>query len=224
MRALIADTDLLRAAAAKLIERQYAGVGLTGIHYLPDSPYSLTLVVLDDGAVVGTMTLTSDSEAGLLVDKTFPGKAAERSAAGRHACELTKLAFDPAVRSKEALAALFQIAFVYGRARACTDVFIEVHPHHARFYERMLGFVKVGPPCMNLRVNAPAVLLWLDASYVAGQIALHAGTAGRPGAAKSLYPYFPPLFGKSNDDGNDDGEILVAAVHAGDDKAAGKAG
>jgi hypothetical protein len=196
MRAAYADTAQLRAAAASLIASQYASVGLTGIHHLPDSVDSITMVVLDGCAVVGTMTLAIDSGAGLLVDKTFPNAAKQRNV-GQRACELTKLAFDPAVQSKEALAVLFHLAFVHGRALGCTDVFIEVHPRHARFYKRMLGFVKVGKECLNARVNAPAVLLWLDAEYVALQVELHAGTAGEPGAARSLYSYFPvraPLF------------------------------
>jgi ribosomal protein S18 acetylase RimI-like enzyme len=224
MRAIVAHTAQLRAAAANLIASQYAGAGLAGSHQLPDSPHSVTLVVLDDGAAMGTLTLTVDSDAGLLADKTFRAEIESRSKYGRRACEITKLACDPAARSKDALAALLDMAYTYGRSRGCTDVFIEVHPRHAKFYERMLGFVKAGPARLNRRVNAPAVLLWLDADYMGRQIALYAGTAGAPGASRSLYPYFPTLTGKRDDDGNDDAEILVAPVDAGKAKGASQAG
>lgn len=211
MRAIVADTEQLRHAAANLVSRQYAGAGLAGVHALPDGPHSVTLAVLDAGAVMGTMTLTFDSPAGLLADAAFRDEIDQRRAAGSLVCEMTKLAFDTAGRSMEALAALVQLAYELGTARGASDLFIEVHPRHAAFYQRMLGFIPVGGKRMNARVNAPAVLLCLDAIYVGLQIALHAGTAGQPDATRSLYPYFTRK-GNPVHDGLCDAAILVARV------------
>jgi hypothetical protein len=126
---------------------------------------------------------------------------------------MTKLAFDVAGRSMEALAALVQLAYQLGTARGANELFIEVHPRHAAFYQRMLGFIPVGPKRLNARVNAPAVLLCLDAIYVGLQIMLHAGTAGQPDATRSLYPYFTRK-GNTAHDGLCDAAILVARASA----------
>ena len=66
---------------------------------------------------------------------------------------------------------------------------IEVHPRHAGFYKRMLGFTEIGGEKACPRVNdAPAVLLHLDMRHVDEQIALLGGTGA--GRGRSLYAYF----------------------------------
>ena len=40
------------------------------------------------------------------------------------------------------------------------------------------------------RVNAPAVLLWVDIGYVEEQIERYGGTSDNPDTTRSLYPYF----------------------------------
>jgi hypothetical protein len=141
--------------------------------------------------VIGTVTLGIDSEEGLLADEIFKPEIDARRRAGGKVCELTKLAFDPDIRSKFALASLFHIVFIYGRRmHNCTDVFIEVNPRHRRFYETMLGFKRQCEIRTNPRVNAPAVLLWVDIGYVEEQIRKYGGTSDNPDTTRSLYPYF----------------------------------
>ncbi|MBU3077657.1 hypothetical protein KOF26_07220 [Sphingomonas sp. XMGL2] len=103
---------------------------------------------------------------------------------------MTKFAFDPDVQSKELMAALFHIVFVYGhRTHGCTDLLIEVNPRHVRFYEAMLGFRRVGAVKMNDGVAAPAQLMWLKVAAIREQINHF---ANRPDhlASRSLYPFF----------------------------------
>jgi hypothetical protein len=109
--------------------------------------------------------------------------------AGAKVCEITRLAIDPEHGSKEVLGALFHLAYMLGGIlHGATDVFIEVNPRHVIFYQRMLNFKQAGSCRMCERVNAPAVLLHLEAAYVAKQVALYGGQQ-RTGK-KSLYPYF----------------------------------
>ena len=58
------------------------------------------------------------------------------------------------------LGTLFHLAYIHGRLiRGATDLVIEVHPRHASFYRRMLGFRIIGAERICPRVDAPAVLM-----------------------------------------------------------------
>lgn len=187
----LASTEHGRSHASSLVHRMYATRGYTVSDTTEECPHRVTVTIAEAEQVIGTITLGIDSSAGILADEIFPDEVADFRQRGRKVCELTKLAFDPATRSKTALASLFHIIFIYlRRVQKCSDIFIEVNPRHRRFYERMLGFKKVGHKKTNLRVNAPAYLLCVDTAYVEQQIEKHGGTAGLEHAEKSLYPYF----------------------------------
>ena len=190
-RIRLADTEHGRNKASMLINKMYAWRGYGSAHQVKSSPSRITLTASDKDRVIGTVTLGIDSDEGLLADEIFKPEIDMRRQAGGKVCELTKLAFDPDIRSKFALASLFHIVFIYGRRmHGCTDVFIEVNPRHRRFYETMLGFKRVCETRTNTRVNAPAVLLWVDIGYVEEQIERYGGTSDNPDTTRSLYPYF----------------------------------
>lgn len=190
-RIRLADTESGRNSASMLINKMYAWRGYGSAHQVKASPSRITLTASDKEKVIGTVTLGIDSEEGLLADEIFKPEIDRRRNAGGKVCELTKLAFDPDIRSKFALASLFHIVFIYGRRmHGCTDVFIEVNPRHRRFYETMLGFKRQCEIRTNPRVNAPAVLLWVDIGYVEEQIHKYGGTSDNPDTTRSLYPYF----------------------------------
>jgi hypothetical protein len=190
-RIRLADTERGRNSASMLINKMYAWRGYGSAHQVKASPSRITLTASDKEKVIGTVTLGIDSEEGLLADEIFKPEIDMRRNAGGKVCELTKLAFDPDIRSKFALASLFHIVFIYGRRmHNCTDVFIEVNPRHRRFYETMLGFKRQCEIRTNPRVNAPAVLLWVDIGYVEEQIRRYGGTSDNPDTTRSLYPYF----------------------------------
>lgn len=190
-RIRLADTENGRNSASMLINKMYAWRGYGSGHVVKANPSRITLTASDKERVIGTVTLGIDSEEGLLADEIFKPEIDVRRQAGGKVCELTKLAFDPDIRSKFALASLFHIVFIYGRRmHGCTDVFIEVNPRHRRFYETMLGFRRLCETRMNPRVNAPAVLLWVDIDYVEEQIMKYGGTSDNPDTTRSLYPYF----------------------------------
>jgi hypothetical protein len=159
MRAQIADTPELRVAASALITKQYAAKGY-GAHQLPESDHAVSIVVLREEVVVGTLTITIDSPAGLLTDLTYGQYVNDRRALGRRCVEITKFAFD--ARDYRAVDAGFRLAIAIMLARGCTDLFAEVNPKQQDFYEKRLRFWSVGAQAVAERVGAPAVLLWIE--------------------------------------------------------------
>lgn len=187
----LADTDEGRNSANMLVERMYSWRGYATSHQTLESPNLLTLIAAENHSTIGTISISFDSPAGILADETYKDEINIFRSRGSRICEFTKLAFDPAVHSKQVLASVFHVAFIYAwHIRNCTDLFVEVNPRHRRFYERMLGFKRHGQTKNNPRVNAPSVLLRLDLGYAEHQIQKFGGSNNPPGSEKSLYPYF----------------------------------
>ena len=189
----VVDDQGRREAARKLLNGRYGWRGYGSAHDLGSDRHHTTFAAEIDGEIVGTMTLAIDSPDGLAIDRTFRDVAADaRREPGTRICELTKLAFDEGVRSKEVLAGLFHMAFIYGTMLSdCTDLFIEVNPRHVRFYQTMLGFRSVGGECLNLSVGAPSRLMRLAVDEIGRNIRQMTENP-TSGNARSLYPYFFP--------------------------------
>jgi hypothetical protein len=186
----LADSDGQRSQANMLLNRMYSWRGYGAEHQLPRTPNCVTFTATSQEDVIGTLTLTVDSAAGLALDRTFKEELEPfRRAPGAKLCELTKFAFDTSSPAKPRLAALFHIIFIYGSMHYdCTDLFIEVNPRHARFYEAMLGFTRVGDAKTNEAVNAPAQLMWLNVGDIRRRIDRHAGRSDE--GSRSLYAHF----------------------------------
>ena len=171
VNATIASSREELRAAGDLVARRYAWRGYMVDARTLDCPApgettnsSITLIASDTaGEAVGTLTLSLDGPAGLLVDAVYGTELDAARAVGRRVCELTRLAVDKHADSKAVLASLFGLAFLLVRVlHRATDVFIEVHPRHVAFYERALGFVVAAGEQICERVKAPSVLLRLD--------------------------------------------------------------
>lgn len=186
-----ADSWGVRSSASLLINRLYSGRGYKS-NSLSDvgSPNQLTLVASEHDCVVGTLTIGFDSDERLLADELFPDEVNALRNAGRDVCEFTKLAMDSVVRSQQVLAAMFHVAFIHAHLiKGCDNLLIEVNPRHTRYYVGKLGFKVLGPERLNLRVNAPAVLLSLDLWYSQNKIAEFGGRPELAANERSLYPY-----------------------------------
>jgi hypothetical protein len=186
----VAHSGCHRNLANELVNRRYSWRGYGSDHRLAAGPQSVTFTASSDEEVIGTLTLTVDSPAGLAIDNAFSDDLAGFRTPGAHLCELTKFAIDSPEPSKHVLAALFHTVFLYGSHRYnCTDLFVEVNPRHRRFYETMLGFRRVGSLKSNVSVGgAPSQLMWLSVSNVRRQIDENAGHDRV--ARRSLYPHF----------------------------------
>lgn len=195
----MANTRGHRSDSEMLVSRMYAwrGYKCDRAGGFPQGANEMILQACRGSAMIGTLTLRFDSESGLLADGLYQDEVDFFRHQGGNVCELTGLAIAPRCGSKEVLASMFHLAYIFGRRRhGATDLVIEVNPRHVTYYQRVLGFRPAGPERTCARVGAPAVLLHLDLDYVDEQIGLLAGRRGD--AQRSLYPYF---FSKLEEDG-----------------------
>lgn len=194
----LADTAGHRNDASFLVRKMY---GWRGYQSGPahDHPNCVTLVASTPEKMLATITVGFDSPAGMAVGALYPEHVARMKADGAQLCEFTRLAVDRTEHSRELLAMMFHVAYMYARRlHGSTDLLVEVNPRHVRFYKRMLGFRQLGPERLCPRVNAPAVLMWLPLPYAEEQIALYGGQAEAFPAVRSLYPLF---FSPSEEEG-----------------------
>jgi hypothetical protein len=170
VRITLACSSEEQAAADRLLAMRYAWRGYVAESKLEkqssDKRASLnhfTLLAYREDRTVGTLTVGVDVGNGLLVDEANREMVDGLRRTGRRVVELRRLAVRDEVGAKVALAHLFRSAYQVGRVwHDATDVLIEVNPRHASFYRRIFGFVRMGDEWICARVNAPAVLLWLD--------------------------------------------------------------
>ena len=100
----------------------------------------MTLQACRGDSTFGTMTIGFDSPADWLPTRCTRQSLTIDRSRNRCVCELTRLAIDGELRSKDVLGALFHLAYIFGALmRGVTDVFIEVNPRHVVFYKR-IGF------------------------------------------------------------------------------------
>lgn len=191
----LANTEGRRSTAGYLIERRYAWRGYQVTPLAVNASNLITLAAFDHDQPVATLTVGTDSEAGLMVESLYPSEVQALRGIGVRLCEFTKLAVDNMVRSKSVLAAIFHIAYIHARRlRGSTDLLVEVNPRHVRFYQSMLGFEAIGTERTDPRVNAPALLLRLDLAHAETEIARWGGQRERAGETRSLYPlFFSPI-------------------------------
>lgn len=186
----LANTEDRRKSASLLIEKMYSWRGYDSPS-LNQDPNKITLVAYQDEKVVGTLTLGVDSPDGLVVDQLYKLEADRLRAQGRRLCDVTKLAVDPDIKSKQVLGALFHLSVIYGRnIHHATDFLIEINPRHALFYQRMIGFEPYGEEKLCPRVNAPAILLKLDLAYSDEQVQKYGGLGSSAQGVKNIYPYW----------------------------------
>ena len=187
----LANSEGRRESASLLIKKMYNWRGYDTAGLNEESPNRITLMADTNGVSIGTLTIGLDSPNGLLVDQLYHDEIETLRSAGAAVCEFTKLAVDEALQSKQVLAALFQLAYIYAhRIHGASDVVIEVNPRHVIFYRRMLGFEPLGETRMCPRVHAPAVLLHLSMAYASDQIARYGGHFVDIPGVRSVYPYF----------------------------------
>lgn len=188
----VADQKERRGLVDSLLKSRYGWRGYQAVG-LPTDPTvtKFTLAAMEEGSSIGTITVSFDSPQKLSCDDAFSPEVDAMRREGRKLCEFTKLAVDPITGTKRVLSALFHVAYVVAhRIRKYDTLVIEVNPRHVRYYERMLGFRVIAPARMNRSVNAPAVLLVADFSYIVRQIGEFGGQPDRAADERSLYPFF----------------------------------
>ena len=174
--------------ASMLVQKRYAWRGFPKAQ-LKKYPNRITILSFHQEKIVGTVTVGYDSEEGMLADEIYKTEIDALRAQGRRVGELSKLAIDENIGSKQLLASLIHIAYLYGVIHECTDAIIEIVPRHKAFYEKMLGFKQLGEERMNNRVHFPVLLMHLELDYMRQKIEALGGK-GKTAKDRSLYPYF----------------------------------
>lgn len=189
-RIRLANSEGRRSSASYLIRKRYSWRGYdVGDAPARANPSGLTLVANHGDTALATISVGFDSQRGLLVDDLYREEVDGLRRTGSRICEFTKLAVETGESSREVLAMIFHIAFIYARRmHGCDDLLIEVNPRHVRFYRAALGFEQLGEPRMCPRVNAPAVLMRLRLDHCEEQIRLYGGQREKFANSRSLYP------------------------------------
>jgi hypothetical protein len=145
-----------------LIEPNQFGMRVTPWHLLPTTS---TFVALEAGRVIGTVTLIGDAGLGLPMESIYPAEVEAARLAGLYVGEVSCLATRD-TDFKEFLpifVSLTRLMAQHARAHGMDQFLIAIHPKHARFYEKFMGFEQIGSlteyPSVN---NAPAVACCLD--------------------------------------------------------------
>jgi hypothetical protein len=185
-----ADTSVRRFSANALLKHRYAWRGYQTVALPADSSVNrVTLSAMEHEVTIGTITVVLDSPNGLGAEEAFSAEVTALRKEGKRVCEFTKLAIDPISGTKRVIAALFHVAYIIAhRLRGYDALVMEVNPRHVRYYERMLGARVIGEQRLNRKVNAPAVLLCIDFSYIMEQIGEFGGQEHRIAEERSLYP------------------------------------
>lgn len=114
------------------------------IHTAPQalSPHTAVIMGCLGPLTVSTLTAYVDSPAGLPLDRVYPEELQGLRGQGRTLLEVGLFADrrKHLARTAEALFQLMRFAFYFGLQLGMTDFVIGVHPRHARFYVRALGF------------------------------------------------------------------------------------
>lgn len=163
--ATVAITEEEHRQASALVRDRYCwrGYGDVAEGRAKCKQRELTLLAWSDSEVVGTMTMGFDDGEGLLADQAHADRLDAIRARGRTICEFTRFAVASWADSKATISGLFDLSYVLGRKMlGVSDVVVEVNPRHAGFYRRAFGFQPISEVRTCGRVNAPAVLMWLD--------------------------------------------------------------
>ena len=174
-------------AAWQLVHNRYVDEGLinsneTRLHTVRQavSPDTSVIIGTLSDQVVSTLTIMhDDDEHGLPLDTVYGNELNTLRRNGRRLLEVGLLA-DRRVKMSRFISALFQlIRYPYFNAKfSGRDMLAGVHPHHAGFYERSMGFEPWGPVRQYPRVNnQPVLLLRVNIDQVLKQDKLPKATA-----------------------------------------------
>jgi len=139
--------------------------------------------------IVGSLNIGYDSLEGLSADERYKEEIDALRAQGLSVGEITKLAIDEHVGSKQVLAGMINIAYLYGVMHGVTDAVIEVTPRHKPFYQRMLDFKQIAGERFYAASNTNVVLMHVKIAHIGERIEAVGGKGGGSGD-RSIYPYF----------------------------------
>lgn len=133
---------------------------ITEQHVLTEA---IVLVAYEGSQLVGTISVTKDSAAGLPMDKDYPAELAALRSDDTRISEIGSLAVVRRCWHSSLMPLLgMAAARVALRVHEATHAVIGVHPKALAFYRAIWGFQELGPPRGHAELEAPVVGLWVD--------------------------------------------------------------
>ncbi len=172
----IARTPSERREAFELVYKSYRVSGLCepNVFGARVTPYHLlpTTTVFNAclrGEVIATLSLVGDGALGIPMESIYPDEVRYLRDQGQYLGEVSCLADRRSDRRRffRIFCSLTRLMAQFARHQGLHQLVAAVHPKHARFYERYLGFLPIGglKSCPHVQ-NNPAVALSLDFSRV----------------------------------------------------------
>jgi hypothetical protein len=168
---IAADRDELEGAFG-LVYQAYLRSGLAEPNHqqMRITPWQLlptsdVMVATLRGEVVCTMSLVADGELGLPMESIYSHEVDRFRYQGSRIAEVSCLADrrGKISRSLPVLIDIMSLTAQCARARGVDELLIAVHPHHATFYEKFVGFRRIGGTRSYAGVcDNPAVALAMD--------------------------------------------------------------
>jgi hypothetical protein len=168
----IADGFEERCAAFRLVYNSYLRAGLIdpNPHQMRVTPYHLlhttdVFVARLQDETISTVSLVCDGQHGLPLEVIYPEEVSQLRQRGIRVAEVSALADRrrQLSRTLPVFVPLARLMIQTARARGVEQVLVAVHPRHAKFYQRLLGFEVIGSQkAYPLVSNQPAVPLKLD--------------------------------------------------------------
>lgn len=172
----VADTSESRSAAFRLLYSAYRRAGLidenpygarvTPYHLLPTTQ---VFVARCRQEVISTLSLIVDGALGVPMQTVFGDEVHQLRERGIRFGEVSGLADRRRdfTRSLSVFMNLTRLMAQWARRHGLEQLLVAVHPRHARFYQRMMGFVEIGGERTYPSVkNHPAVACALDFRYI----------------------------------------------------------
>jgi hypothetical protein len=165
--------------AFRLIQKAYeqrglavpneSGMRVTDYHSLPSTE---VVIGVENEEVICTASIVHDASMGLPMEVVYKPEVNERRQNGISVAEVSCLADKPSETKSSftPLSRLMSLIAQSSKRRGVDELLIAVHPRHAGFYERYLGFARIGPErCYPSVRNLPALALSLDLNNLSDQ-------------------------------------------------------
>ena len=163
-------------AALGLVYKSYVRAGLSARHpyRMRVTPYHVlptteVFVAVKEGEVISTVSLIRDGELGLPMESLY-GKEVESYRGHEFSlAEVSCLADcqEGQKRSASVVIRLMGLMAQSAKRRGVDQLLIAVHPRHAKFYERFIGFESIGKERLYRTVcDKPAVAMALDLNWL----------------------------------------------------------
>jgi hypothetical protein len=154
---------------------------ITEQHVLPEAT---VMCAWEGDQIVGTMTVTVDSPAGLPLDKDYPQELAALRSQGRKLAEFGSFAIVQRCWG-DGVAQLLSIACARMALRIhhATDIVIGIHPKAGAVYRALWGFTPMAAPQEHAQLRAPVQPWTLSRDRVTWHLTQHCTVPMRSGAS-----------------------------------------